>query len=79
MAEPKEDRTIGSAWCPCGKHKAEEQVICFTCFFSLPMVVKYGLCSLRLEIRLKSMKLALDKAAENREPKPRSSEGELFR
>jgi hypothetical protein len=79
MGEPNEKRTIGSPWCPCGKHKNKEQVICFTCFCGLPMVVKYALCSLRLEVREKASAFSISRAVENSEPQPASAEGELFR
>jgi hypothetical protein len=79
MAEPIEHRTIGSAWCPCGKHKAKEQAVCVTCFASLPLLVKYGLASLRLEIREKSIAFALENAKRNGEPKFATREGNLFK
>jgi len=80
MGEPiqGQSKTIGSPWCPCGKHKTKEQVVCFACFCSLPMVVKYGLCSLRLELREKAVADALRRADENREAVYQRSEGELF-
>jgi hypothetical protein len=71
---------IGSCWCECGKHKKAEQVVCFGCFASLPLMVKYGLCSLHLETREKSVAFATRAAMDNREgsTKPASPQGEIF-
>lgn len=78
MGEPNARVTLGSPWCPCGKHKAKEQVVCLTCFASLPMIVKYGLGSRRAEILEKSITFAIRSAVQNGELKPKSFEGELF-
>lgn len=83
MRKSNEEYAIGSAigcpWCPCGKHKTKEQAVCFDCFSRLPMMIKYGLCSLRVEIREKAVAYAVRKAAERGDGYMESSEGELFR
>lgn len=72
---------IGTNWCDCGKHKKAEQVVCFGCFASLPLMVKYGLCSVDFEVREKSVAYALRWAMDNRQDstRPEPVEGELFR